>query len=77
MLPPSNHSPRLKTGHFFWTKQMTDYTLYYLALGLLAAFIMIMLDIMGMDKKNRAQIRAWKLRDKAYFAMSQKQRVVL
>jgi hypothetical protein len=55
---------------------MTDYTLLYLLCCLLAAFIMIMLDIMRLDKEQSDKKRAWKLRDKAYFAMSQKQQVL-
>lgn len=50
---------------------MTDYTLYYLAIGLLAAFTMILIDIYTDDNCNFFDFRRTKLRDKLHNAMTQ------
>lgn len=50
---------------------MTDYTMLYLLCGLLAAFIMMLVDILSDDYEITVSRRRVKLRDKAHFAMTQ------
>ena len=51
---------------------MTDYTFLYVVLLLLTSFGLIVLDIMKEDRELEERERALKLRDKAFFAMSQR-----
>ena len=51
---------------------MTDYTLLYLLLLLIASFGLIVLDIMKEDRELAERKHAWKLRDKSFFVTSQK-----
>jgi len=77
---PANHSPCLKTGHFFGEKIMYELQNWYpfieAMLVLVAAFIVITLDIMNNDAKLRKEQKAMRHRDKLHYAMMQSRGVM-
>jgi hypothetical protein len=77
---PANHSPCLKTGHFFWEKIMYELQSWYPFLWalcvVLAAFIVITLDIMNNDARCNKAKKIMRHRDKLHYAMMQSRGVM-
>jgi hypothetical protein len=79
LLPTIRPNPK-RNGHFFWEKIMYELQSWYpfieAMLVLVAAFIVITLDIMNNDAKLRKEQKAMRHRDKLHFAIMQSRGVM-